>query len=496
MDFIDPKKKRASKIKLIISYVLIGLAVLMMTLVLLYQANGYSFGKNGQLIQKGLVFVNSTPSPASIYLNGQLNPATTNVRLNLPAGQYTMKLTRSGYRPWQRAVEVEGGSVERFDYPFLFPQQLITTNVQTYSAEPSLVLQSPSRQWLLVQHLGTDTSFDEYDVTNPKQLTPTTVTIPASVAATATNATWQLVDWSTDNQHVLLDRIVGSTNDYIVLDRQTPSQSFDLTKALSLNNTTAPDFDNNHYDQYFLLDASAHTLDSASLTATQPVSILTHVLAYKAYSNNVFLYATDSGAPTGKVEIRLLQGSITYTLRQLAAGASTYLLDLTQYNSNWFVLAGDSSEDKTYVYENPQSILGSAPTLPLVPEQILKVSNPTYEDFSANAQFIVVENGDSFGVFDADNDKTYSYQLTLPLAAAQHATWMDGDRLLLTSGGKVTVFDYDDANQQTLQPSAGTQSYFSQNYQWSYATAPTIGTAASTAPYALTQTSMLIPADQ
>jgi hypothetical protein len=496
MDFIDPKKRRLSKIKLIISYLLIGLAVLMTTLVLLYQANGYSFGKNGQLIQKGLVFVNSTPNPASIYLNGQLNSATTNVRLNLPAGQYTMKLTRSGYRPWQRAVEVEGGSVERFAYPFLFPQQLVTTNVQTYTAQPNLVLQSPSRQWLLVQKPGTDTSFDEYDLTNYKQLTPTTVTIPASIAPTGTNATWQLVAWSTDNQHVLLDRIVGATNDYILLDRQTPSQSVDLSKTLNLNNTTLPSFDNNHYDQYFLFDPTAQTLTSATLSAPQPTTILSHVLAYKAYSNNIFLYVTATGASAGKVEVRLLQGSTTYTLRQLAAGASTYLIDLTQYNSNWFVLAGDSSEDKTYVYENPQSILGSAPTLPLVPEQILKVSDPTYEDFSANAQFIVVENGDSFGVFDADNDKTYSYQLTVPMVADQHASWMDGDRLLLTSGGKVVVFDYDDANQQVLQPAAGAQSYFNQNYQWSYAIAPTAGASVATTPFALQQTSMLIPADQ
>lgn len=500
MDFIDPKKRRTNKIKLLVGYVLIGLAILMTSLVLLYQANGYSYDKHGQLIQKGLVFINSTPNPANIYLNGVLNKARTNVRLNLPAGEYTVKLTRSGYRPWQRAVGVDGGSVERFDYPFLFPQKLVTTTVQSYSAQPSLVLQSPSRQWLLVQHPDSDTTFDEYDVTNPKQVKPVVVTIPASIvpaASAAAPASWQLVSWSTDNRHVLLDRVTGSTNDYIVLDRQTPSSSVDLTRTLDLNNTTEPSFNNNHYDQYFLFDTAAQTLDSATLSSPEPVSLLQHVLAYKAYSSNVFLYTTSSGAPAGEVEVRLLQGSTTYTLRQLAAGATNYLLDLTQYNGDWYVVAGDSSEDKTYVYKDPQAVLGTTPAMPLVPVDILEVSDPTFAAFSANAQFIMVENGASFATFDAQNDKAYAYTLSLTLSAGEHAVWMDGDRLLLTSGGKVVVLDYDDANQQTLQAAAGSQSYFDQAYKWSYAIAPTTGLAATPAtPYALTQTSMLIPADQ
>jgi PEGA domain-containing protein len=496
MDFIDPKKRRLSKIKLLVGYALIGCAVIMTTLVLLYQANGYSFDKSGQLIQKGLVFVSSTPNPANIYLNGVLDKAQTNARLNIPAGQYTLRLNRSGYRPWQRAVGVEGGSVERFDYPFLVPEKLVTTTVQTYSAQPGLALQSPDRRWLLVQQPSNDTSFDEYDLTLPKQLKPTTVTIPTTVAAPNTPGTsWQLVSWSTDNIHILLDRITGGTNDYIVVNRQTPSQTIDLTKTLSLNNTTQPTFDNNHYDQYFLFDPTAATLSSATLTTPQPTVLLEHVLAYKSYGSNVFLYVSTENAPTNEVYVRLQQGSTSYSIRELQAGASVYDLNLTQYNGDWYIVAGDSSEDKTYVYENPQAVLGSQPLLPLVPADILKVENPNFTAFSANAQFIMTENGASFGVYDAQNNKSYSYQLTIPLAAGQHATWMDGDRLLLTSGGNATIFDYDDANQQTLQPAAGAQSYFDQTYKWSYAIAPTTGSSATT-PFALTQTSMLIPSDQ
>jgi hypothetical protein len=497
MDFIDPHIRRINKIKLLVGYVLIGCAVIMTTLVLLYQAKGYGFGKNGQIIQNGLVYISSSPSPATIYLNGIKNNAQTNARLGLPAGEYTVQLTRTGYRSWQRAVGVEGGSVERFNYPFLFPQKLITTTVQTYAEQPNLVIQSPNRRWLLIQQLGSDTTFDMFDLSTPKLLKSTPETIPASLlpASPSTSpAAWQMISWSTDNIHVLLDRIGDGSNDYILFDTQAPDQSVDLTKALNLNNATAPAFDNNSYNQYYLFDQASGTLTTATLANPQPVPVLEHVLAYKTYGNSNVLYVTDYQATAGSVLVRWLQGSNTYTLRQLQSGATNYLLDLTQYGGNWYVVAGDSSGDKTYVYENPINVLNSQPVQPLVPVDILKVDQPNFEAFSASAQFVMAENGTSFSVYDVQNEKSYTYQVSTPITTGLHALWMDGDRLDYVSNSHIVVFDYDDANQQTLQPAIdGAQDFFDQNYKWSYCLTTT---ADPTTPFALAQTSLLIPADQ
>src|SRR5579863_1709038 len=138
MDFINPTKRRQNKYMLISGYFLVGVAVVLLTMVLYYAVKGYGLGTGGQIIQNGLVFVSSNPNPAQIYLNGELYNATTNSRLQLPAGQYTMRLTRAGYRPWVRSLGVEGGYVEHFDYPFLFPTNLVTTDVQAFTSQPGL----------------------------------------------------------------------------------------------------------------------------------------------------------------------------------------------------------------------------------------------------------------------------------------------------------------------------------------------------------------------
>ncbi len=494
MDFLNHSKQRQNKLQLIVGYVLVAIAVMLTTVVLLFAAYGYGLGKNGQIIQNGLVFVSSVPSPAQIYLNGKLVGAT-NQRLQLPTGQYTMVLKRNGYRTWVRSLGVEGGSVEHFDYPFLFPTNLVTTAVQQYSAQPDFVLQSPDQNWLLAQQPGSGTDFTEYDLTKPKQLATakTTVSIPANLLTNDKPANaLQLVGWADDNRHVLLKHDYAGGSEYILFDRHTPANSLNLTKTLNLGPNVQLSLNNDKYDQYYLFDPAAGTLQTASLSVAQPVSVLDQVLAYKSYGSNVLLYATSKGAAKGMVNVDVLQGTTNSLVRQEPAGIQ-YLLDLTQYNGNWYVVVGATTDDKVYVYENPMAAVQSQPGQPLVPAYILKVNSPDYVQSSTNAQFILAEGGSDFAVYDAENQKGYAYTVPESLAPGQHADWMDGDRLVLTSGGKVEIFDYDHANPQTLQPVVnGAEVFFDAPYKWAYNLAP----ASTSGQFALTQTALRIPADQ
>ena len=487
MDFLDPKKHHRHMIRLTIGYILIAAAILITTTILLYAAYGFGVGKNGQIIQNGLVFVSSTPGGSQIYLNGKLESAKTNARLQLPSGEYTFEITHTGYRPWQRAVTVEGGQVERFDYPFLFPTNLVTSTVQAYQSAPGLATQSPDHRWLLVQQSNDFTDFDEFDLKNPK--TPATVVTVPSTAYTPVSGTqsWQLVEWSTDNQHVLLKHVFGNSSEYVLVDRADPTQSINLTRTLGVNPTQISLRDKK-FDQYYLFFANTGELQTASLASPQPAADLVNVLAYKSYGSDVMLYVTTDGAPAGKVVFKLTQNGATYTLRTAAANTQ-YLLNLTQYNGDWYVAVGASSESKLYIYKNPVNQLTASPPL-LVPIEILKVKNPTYVSFSDNAQFIMEENGTQFAVYDAQYDKNYSYTTNLPLDAPQaHATWMDGDRLDYVSGGKLVVFDYDHANAQTLMTASATYlPFFDPSYKFVDTLAPSQAAATQTV---LTSTSLV-----
>jgi hypothetical protein len=494
MEFLDPKKQKAHLIRLMIGYVLISIALILTTIILLYQAYGFGL-RNGEVIQNGLIFMSSHPDPADIYVNNQKRDETTNSRLLMPAGQYTFRLERDGYRTWKRAISVEGGSVGRFDYPFLFPTKLVTTMTKKYEARPAIVTQSPDQRWVLAQN-GAYNVFDLYDTKNPDKA-PTSLTLSTNLF-TATDGTWKFVEWANDNRHVLLQHVTDKTSEYILVDRQNEN-SVNLTKTLGVNPTQI-ELRNKKYDKYFLFDQTAQTLTTASLETPSPEPFLDHVLAFKSHGEKTVLYASSKDVTEGKTAIREFDDGKTYTFREVTDGA-TYLLDFTQYSGDWYVALGASADNKVYVFKNPMDRLNDKPKDPLVPVQVLKVANPNYIAFSANARFIMAENATQFALYDAETDKGYAYTLKQPMDAPQvHATWMDGHRMMYVSNGKTFVFEFDDANHEVLQATDPVYvPYFDRTYKAMYTFANQEVKAADgtqTTQFSLTSTDLLTPADK
>lgn len=498
MDYLDPKKEARHRILLFVGYILVGVAIVIGTLVLLYQAYGFGIGKNGTVIQNGLVFFSSQPNPANIYVDNKLNKSQTNTRLTLPSGIYHVRLARDGYHDWQRTIEVEGGDVQHFDYPFLIPSKLTSKKIADYTAAPGLMTQSPDRRWLLVQTPGSTTAFQVYDLKSPAKA-PLELSLPATVPTKAVGGqNWQLEEWADDNKHVVLQHNYDGKSEYILVDRTDASQALNINTTLSITPTKLTLLDKK-YDHYYWLNGTGE-LRSATLSDHTPKTVLQNVLAYQSYASDTLLYATNSGSSAGKVLTQLKSGDHTYPIRSFAAGG-TYLLDLTKYDGTLYVVAGSSKESKTYIYKDPTGQLARLPHQAVYPIQVLHVDQPNYLSFSDNAQFIVVEHGTQFGVYDIENAKGYNFTSKSPVdPPAAHATWMDGNRLTYVSGGKLTVFDYDDTNQQTLVPaSAGYVPAFAPDFKFVYTLAPAASTAAAaaaTGQTALNQTSLLAPADQ
>jgi hypothetical protein len=477
MDFLDPRKSRAATVRLLVGYFLMAVALILATYVLLNLASGYGV-QQGKVIQNGLVFVSSNPSGASIYLNGRLHDERSNARLILPSGTYTMSLSKSGYRDWQRALTVEGGSVEHFDYPLLIPKQLSPNAVSGYAAVPNLMTESPDRRWLIVQTAGQMTSYDVYDLRNSKEVLANkkSITVPAAVFSlpqTGGAQSLKAVEWSRDNDHLLMIHTADSQTEYIMISRSKPEESFNVTKKLQLNATTEVSLQDKKFDRYFLHDKSTQTLSTATFNDVTPKPLLSGVLAYKSYGQDVVVYATKSGADDGKVEVKLHQDKQSYLIRQVNQD-TTYLLDLTTYDGDWYIAAGTPSEDHVYIYKNPIERLKRNNDLPLVPVENLKLVSPNYIEFSANSQYLLAENGQDIATYDAENERSYTYRIDKPIDAPQtHVTWMDGYHLAVVSGGAVTIFDYDGTNMQTLGNGLSIfLPFFDTSYKYQYAIAP------------------------
>ena len=491
MDYLDAKKQFRQQIILFIGYGCVAIAITIGALVLVYQAYGFGVTRKGQVVQSGLTFFSSQPSPATISLSGVEAKSKTDTRLVLPENIYKVVLSRAGYQNWERTIQVDGGTVRHYDYPFLIPNNLVTKKVASYTAAPGLMTQSMDHRWLLVHQVNSNLSFDLYDLKSSTKLTPVTITLPqTAVTATTGTEAWKLSEWADDDTHVVLQHIYDNKSEYVLVDRNTPANSINLSATLG-GNVPVLTLSNRKYDRYYIHNPATGELQTASLTAPAPVTLLQKVIAYKTYDNDTVLYATGVDAPKGKVAVRLRIGDHTTTLRTLPAD-TTYLLDLTTYSNSLYVVLGASSENKVMIYKDPVGQL-QQDTQALAPAQVLHVNQPNYVSFSSSAQYIVAENGTHFGVYDIENDRGYNYVASQPIdAPAVHAVWMDGNRLTYVSKGKQLIFDYDYINQRPLEPT--TADYvpaFSADYKYVYTIAPSDST--TSAP--LTQTALRIPTD-
>jgi hypothetical protein len=471
MDFLDPKKKRAHRIRLYVGYGLMAVALAIATIILLFAAYGYDIDRStGGIIQNGLVILDAHPESATIYANGEKKGTTAN-RLALPAGQYKIELKRDGYRTWAHTVNLEGSSIEQLIYPFLFPEQLASKALQTYPAAPQVATESPDRHWLVVSQSAAAGSFQVFDLNNTKNPS-TIIKLPADTITAQPGAqSYEAVEWSSDNVHVLLKHVYQGGSEFVVLDRENPTNSVNITKLFASTAFTTASLRDKKPDQFYLFTSDG-SLFSAETKNKAPTLVVQRVAQYKAYQADTLLYALTPKSTDMLTEIHYRRGADDYVLRTVPK-AETYLLDMADFNSHFYVAAGSTADGHTYIYKDPLDAYTHQPARTPQPIRVLIANGSQYVSFSAIARFIAVQAGSSFAVYDAETGRQFKYDAKLTLVPGQKATWMDGHRLLLNSGDAQFVFDFDGTNIQKLNPALhGYTPFFDRDYTAMFILAP------------------------
>lgn len=492
MDFLDPNKKRSNKIKLFVGYALIAIVIGISSLILFFYSSGYGVDGSGNVIQNGLVFMSSRPDGAQISVEGVYSgykqQAQTNTRMILKEGRYKVTLQKSGYRSWQREFSLEGSGIERMVYPLLFPENLTTTNLKTYSAEPAVVSSSPDRQWIIVQQPGNFLSFDVFNANDP-EAAATAFSVPAGVLTTTTGAqSLEVVEWSTDNNNILVKHVYDNKQEFAVINRDKPAESFNVNAVTGQTpfNVMLKD---KKTDQLYLHMAEGGLLQTVNVKTKALTPLVNKALAFQPHGSDMLVYVTPHETKPEVVSVRIITNEKDYELRELPAN-TTYVVDVAKFDNSWYLVAGAVSDNKVYVYKDPLTTLIAENSTREIIARTLRIQNPQDVSFSANARFLAAQSGQELAVYDAENDRQYKYELEEPIDTGRPIKWMDGHRLATSTAGEVLVFDFDGINRQKLMPiSSKTDVMFDRDYENSYTLTGSKETAGS---FVLTQTKLLV----
>lgn len=449
MDFLDPRRRKAYRRRLFIGYALMSIVIALGTLIVLYLAYGYNVDReNGEFIQNGIVFVDSKPKGATVYVNDVAERSTTDTRLVLPQGDYTIRLEAPGFRTWQKSIKLQGGQIERLVYPLLLPNSLITSDIQTYDATPQLASQSPDRRWVLVQKPGQTYKFDVFDLNNPES-PQTQIAVPvASLTKPSAEATLDIVEWSNDNRHILIKRSYEGVHEYIMFDRERNGDSVNLNSALGITPAKVS-LKDKRPDQIYYLDAVPGSLRSADIKArTISAPLLNAVIDYASYSDDIVLFVTREGSESSKADFKVLESDKIVNIRTVTE-SDKYVMTVAKYQDEWFYVVGAAKDNVVFVYKNPLPALKNNEKSQLN-VTVLSVDNPRFVSFSANTQFVAAQSGKNISTLDLEYDRQYKYALDQDIPLNQEVKWMDGHRFLYAQNQQSYIIDYDGANKQTL----------------------------------------------
>lgn len=493
MDFLDPRKRRAHSIRLMVGYVLVAIAIILGAVLLFNAASGYGVNtKTGEIIQNGLLFVDSFPGGADISLNNKSQGSRTSARLILPAGNYKLTLKKDSYRTWERNFNLPERSIARFVYPFLFPVKPQIQPLRNYSSSPIFMSQSPDKHWLLVESpssAGNAVTFDQYD-TGDLTLAPKLLTLPPALLANSDSSEQSLkeVEWSTDNKHVLLQHNYQGGSEFIIFNRDSPADSFNVNQLFNISPSQVSLRDKK-IDQLYIFNQASGELQLGDTSKVILAPLLKRVLAFKSSGQNLITYVTDLNMSSGQVQARIWDSSKSYPLYTFDAGTN-YLVEMAQFQGHWYYVAGSDSDERVNIYKDPLSGLKDPSIGKAIPLLSLHIKGADKISFSTNTRFIEAEAGQTLAVYDIETQSSYHYTLTAPLSSQLH--WMDGHRLIATSQNAVFISDYDSTNQQLLVPTSYSQGGF---FDRSYKQFLTVAPSADSSSFSLENVDMRAGAD-
>jgi len=471
MDFLDPKRKRAHRRRLMIGYFLMAIAISMGTLILLFSAYGYDVDrKTGEIIRNGTMYVDSKPSGAKVDVNGQRQSDATATRLDLPGGmQYNLVLSKEGYKNWSRLVSLESGTIEHVIYPILIPETIKQTELQLYASAPAFVSQTKDLKKLLVQQPGQQFSFDLYNLEEPSSSSKTLVIPNDAITTPTASGSMAVVEWSSDSKQVMLVRTYDNKQEYILLDTEDVAKTKNVNKVFSVSPIKVQMIDGK-VDSLYVHQADGTirqaTFDNSALSDP----ILSKVITFDSLGKDTILYVTTDNAPVNSVSFRIRTNEeVTHLLKNVAT-SSSYTTLIEEFDGTPYFVVGGNAVDAVFVYRDPIHALKGQKNTPVLVNAVMRGKNISSVAFSPKAhRFISAQSEQGMVVYDVEHDR----QFTFKPAVGVQLSWMSEYQFAYNNQNAFYMIDFDGSNfQKIADVNPGMIGYFAPNYERIFSLSP------------------------
>ena len=284
-------------------------------------ARGYQINLNheGPALQAtGLLSATSKPKSASVFINDRLTTATDDV-VNLAPGNYTIKISKDGYLPWQKNISIKKEVVYQTEANLFRSVPELSPITQSGAINPIL---SPDGNKIIFAVASASASRDNglYLIETSDNLIPLTKNTPRQIATNYPSIDWAkatftfspnsrqlLASFKNTNTHYLLpldsaignkdliditSKLIAITTDWKLNEAQIIQSRIDrlpteLKTIVSTDSAQHISFNSNEDKVIYL--AKVDTTLPANIT-TPPPAQSTQAQSRQVKANNFYIY--------------------------------------------------------------------------------------------------------------------------------------------------------------------------------------------------------------
>lgn len=424
------------------TYGVMTMAVAVISAISILLVLGYRFDlKSGDVEQGALLQFRSFPSRASINLDGEVLSFLTPGKRSVDAGRHTVTMELDGYQRWQKTFSVKASELRWLNYARLVPKNVETTPTREFPAMASTI-PSPDKKWLMLLPAAEKAELTLVDIRDEDEPKFSQLVLPAGSYTQQEGAAhkFSLVEWDFGARYILIKHVVGSTTEYLRLDRTDAADTVNISTKLGVR------IDDIHFSGtsgsvFYALETENGTirrLDSGAGTISQPV--MKDVAAFRLFKTDTMAYVKKP--VENKVGVGIVVDGKAYR-------TATYddtmpiVVDVSEYFNDHYLAIGRGTSIE--VYKDPELKARKKVA------SVASVSAISWLRFGNSGRFVVAGTGSQFVSYDLETK--LKADVNLPGTAADPAKplqWLDDYYLVSTADNDLRITEFDGANQHVI----------------------------------------------
>ena len=473
--FRRPNKKQLL-IRRIVTYSVMVLAVLVIVAGTILFILGYRLDSDkGRFEQGALIQFDSKPNGADVTIDTKSINANTPSKQSIMAGVHVFSMTKYGYQPWSKSLNVKAGTLEWLDYVRLVPTTLPVESVASYQTVYGEKA-SPDYKWVLVQEKVDTPTFQLVDLRSA-QIKTTTISIPTTLYSDVTTAgvshSFSIESWDTDGRYVIVKHNFNDKNEYIVVDTQDVATSVNVSTLLSVSLSELRFSGTSGNILYGLSDGVVRKLDLSAATISR--GLISNVTHFDLFNTNIITYTgTDPLNVAHQVAGIYREGDeSSHVLRTVSDVTTPLSIALNQYYNDDVVAISEGLKVTVLKGTFPSS------------SDVLSASLKPYDEFKTTANVdttffskmgghLIVQSGLNYVSYEVEYHRQTGATVTTAEATPHAMQWLDDAYLWAVYDGHLSIREFDGTNTHVIMNmEPGFDATLSQNGKYLYGIAKT-----------------------